>query len=145
MGIICPVQGLTFLIVRFLYSTFDTNPRQSLMVGGDVFHVHSEQALLENASAWTDRINELKRNMTQWQYENLDMVIPGTLLFEINSSLICCNNRNRRWRVRGQRRNVQASFPGAVANRRPVGGGLLSSQQFLHLALGNGAARQFQH
>merc|ERR1711935_428593 len=53
-----------------------------LMVGGDVFHVHSEQALLENASAWNDRINELKRNMTQWQYENLDMVIPEIVVAE---------------------------------------------------------------
>ena len=50
------------------------------MVGSDVFHVHSEHELLESASEWTDRINELKRNMTQWQYENLDIVIPGTHL-----------------------------------------------------------------
>lgn len=47
------------------------------MVGSDVFHVHSEHELHVHEAEWQEKIESKKQEMIQWQYENLDLVIPG--------------------------------------------------------------------
>ena len=47
------------------------------MVGSDVFHVHSEHELHVHEAEWQAKIDTKRQEMIQWQYENLDLVIPG--------------------------------------------------------------------
>merc|ERR1711953_491459 len=50
-----------------------------LMVGSDVFHVHSEHEFDLHSEEWIKKIKAKELEMIAWQQANLDTIIPGII------------------------------------------------------------------
>ena len=47
----------------------------------DVFHVHNEHEFHVNSEEWIQKIKAKELEMIAWQQANLDIIIPGFLLY----------------------------------------------------------------